>query len=73
VFWEARVYVDLQQAAASDVSPTVMSTLVDAERFPALRQALDAGIFEGPDDREGDFAFGLARVLDGVERLIAER
>jgi AcrR family transcriptional regulator len=48
--------------------------LVDAERFPALRQALDAGIFDpSKRDRDADFAFGLKRILDGIECLVAER
>jgi Tetracyclin repressor-like, C-terminal domain len=48
--------------------------LVDAERFPALRRALDAGIFDPSEsDRDADFAFGLERILDGIERLVAER
>jgi AcrR family transcriptional regulator len=51
-----------------------LSALVDSERFPALRRALDAGIFDPPaSDRDADFAFGLERILDGIELLVEER
>jgi hypothetical protein len=76
VFSEARLSVDLAnlgRASDDPVIATVMTSLVDAERFPALRRALDAGLFNGPDDRDADFSFGLERVLDGIERLVEER
>jgi AcrR family transcriptional regulator len=82
VFSEARTTAELghttqqrdppQNAAAAD--PSALLALVDAERFPALRQALDAGIFDpSGSDRDADFAFGLERILDGIERLVKKR
>jgi AcrR family transcriptional regulator len=53
--------------------PAVLSAVVDADRFPAVRRALEAGIFDGDDPPDADFEFGLARVLDGIERLIDSR
>jgi AcrR family transcriptional regulator len=81
VYWEARLSADLAEAErdAGGSSPDQFAALLDrvvtADRYPAIKRALDAGIFEDGvgDDRDTDFAFGLARVLDGIERLIAER
>lgn len=82
VFSEARLSAELgeipQEAdAARDHMPdhgALLAALADAERFPALRRALDAGIFDPTGgDRDADFAFGLERILDGVEQLIAQR
>lgn len=42
--------------------------LVTAEAYPALRAAIDAGVFL---DESDPFAFGLERSLDGVEAYIA--
>jgi AcrR family transcriptional regulator len=51
----------------------MLAAVVDPARFPAVRRALDAGIFAPGEDPDSDFRFGVARVLDGVERLVAER
>jgi hypothetical protein len=77
VFWEARLVAELGHGPPEaenplDVYLRVASTQVDAERFPALRRAVDAGIFED-ESRDTDFSFGLERVLDGVERLVDQR
>jgi tetracycline repressor-like protein len=53
-----------------------LARLVDAERFPALAELIAAGTFDASGkDVEGaaDFDFGLARMLDGVERLVRSR
>lgn len=74
VFSQARFVVDL--GAPDDVDRYVegLTELIDAERFPALRRAVDAGIFApSEDEADKDFTFGLERVLDGVERLVARR
>ena len=42
-----------------------------AEEFPALRRAVDAGVFRAEDD--DPMAFGLERVLDGTEAYVAAR
>jgi AcrR family transcriptional regulator len=51
----------------------LMRHLVQADRFPLLRRAIDAGAMDTPNDPDGDFAFGLARILDGVEAFIRSR
>jgi AcrR family transcriptional regulator len=82
VFSEARLSAEVGRAGqggdeAGDVAPdhgALLSALVDAERFPAVRRALEAGIFDqSRSDRDADFAFGLERILDGIEHLIARR
>jgi hypothetical protein len=53
-----------------------MAQLIDPERFPALGEAIAAGVFEPSRDDSGaspDFEFGLARVLDGIAALEAAR
>lgn len=50
-----------------------LTKLADRERFPALHAVLDAGVLERADDPDEEFVFGLDRVLDGVETLIARR
>jgi len=51
----------------------LLARLTDPERFPALHAVLAAGVFDEPDDGDGDFGFGLERVLDGIETLIEKR
>ena len=50
----------------------LLSRLVDAQQFPALTDAIAAGAFEGPDDPDAEFNFGLGRILDGVAALVRE-
>jgi AcrR family transcriptional regulator len=74
VTWEARLTAELGRHAPGTPDPQavyaeVAHTLLDDERFPALGRAAAAGIFED-EGRDTDFAFSLALVLDGVERLI---
>ena len=47
--------------------------LTDADRFPALHALLDAGVFDRADPPDDEFAFGLERILDGVEALVRAR
>lgn len=56
--------------AIDDGRSAILDAFVTADEFPALRRAVDAGVF-----REGEdpFAFGLERVLDGVADYIARR
>lgn len=72
---QATLAADL--AGATDVMPSYGATvarLVDPERFPALLTAISSGALDDDDyDPEVEFAFGLARVLDGIERLVVER
>jgi AcrR family transcriptional regulator len=56
----------------------LLGGLVSAQRFPALRTAIDAGAFDYPpdtaaEDRQFDYTFGLDRILDGVAALILHR
>ncbi|MFE4452224.1 TetR/AcrR family transcriptional regulator [Streptomyces sp. NPDC056796] len=46
--------------------------LVDPTRHPALSALLASDVMSGPDDGDHDFAFGLERILDGVEVLIGK-
>jgi AcrR family transcriptional regulator len=48
----------------------MLAKLTDARRFPAIRQFLEAGVFEVADDPDDEFVFGLERVLDGVDTLV---
>jgi AcrR family transcriptional regulator len=49
----------------------LLRRLTDAERFPALHAVIDAGVFDRADDPSVEFDFGLERILDGIEALIA--
>jgi AcrR family transcriptional regulator len=74
--WEASVmrgYADSMRAQGVTIEERdradahIIANLVTAEQFPALRQAVEAGVFTAEDD---PFGFGLARILDGVQRYI---
>jgi AcrR family transcriptional regulator len=42
----------------------------EGDRFPTIGRVWESGGFDSPED---DLAFGLARVLDGVEQLVRRR
>jgi AcrR family transcriptional regulator len=47
--------------------PRLLRSVVDADRFPALASALDAGAFDdGDDSHVGEFRSGLDQLLDGI-------
>jgi AcrR family transcriptional regulator len=47
--------------------PVLLRRFVDAERFPALAAALEAGVFDTADvDHQADFHSGLRQLFDGV-------
>jgi|tagenome__1003787_1003787.scaffolds.fasta_scaffold20934880_2 AcrR family transcriptional regulator len=54
-----------------------LARLTDPERFPALREIIETGVLDDDDDPEEglgqEFAFGLGRILDGIEALIRSR
>jgi AcrR family transcriptional regulator len=50
---------------------TVLSRLIDADGFPALHRAIASGALDDADDINAEFDFGLGRILDGIEALIA--
>jgi AcrR family transcriptional regulator len=72
-----RSYADAASAAGvdpqliDDTRDAMLDALVTAEEFPALRRAIDEGVFRATDD--DPLAFGLERVLDGVEVYVAAR
>lgn len=84
---DAHVFSDLQFAAfgtpsaAETLRPeaygALLAEVLDPERFPAVLRAVEGGAFDPGDDPAADrddlFAFGLARILDGVERLVSSR
>ena len=51
----------------------LLATLTTADAFPALHRTIAAGVFDGEDPVDAEFAFGLERLLDGVAVLVAER
>lgn len=51
-----------------------LAELVTPERFPDLAPLVGSGAYtDGDEDDQDDFAFGLERILDGVERYVAAR
>ncbi|MPZ79616.1 MAG: TetR family transcriptional regulator [Actinophytocola sp.] len=52
----------------------ILGALTDPAEFPALREVLDAEVFEPAEELpDEDFVFGLARLLDGIAVLIDGR
>ncbi|KQQ65261.1 TetR/AcrR family transcriptional regulator [Microbacterium sp. Leaf320] len=64
-----------EQSRGSGLSPDEVAVreselydrVITADEFPALRRAIDSGVFTSPDD---PFRFGMERVLDGVSSYI---
>jgi AcrR family transcriptional regulator len=79
---EALLRAQMTEAARSDGRTVdvviaefsgLMRHLVRADRFPLLRRAIEAGAMDTVQDPDDDFAFGLARILDGIEVFIRGR
>ena len=79
VRWEGTVTrgeLSASEAAGADVNELdagaaqLLDELVTSEEFPFVRRAIDAGAFS-PVSGGNPFAFGLERVLDGVETYLA--
>lgn len=75
-FWEARYGLELAAAEAEggDVGGhatfgSLLRSVADPARYPALRRAVDAGVFDVVRPRSRA-EFGLERILDGVEQII---
>jgi AcrR family transcriptional regulator len=51
----------------------VLRKVIDPGRFPSVAFALRQGVFDQPDSVEGEFAFGLDRILDGIDVLVRSR
>jgi AcrR family transcriptional regulator len=49
----------------------VIRNVADRDRFPALAEFMDARVFEMDDGPDDEFIFGLDRILDGIEVLVA--
>jgi hypothetical protein len=71
---EVTLNLDFAAAAGGElVMPTygrMLAELLDGADFPALRRAVASGALDDDDDPDTEFAFGLTRILDGVETLI---
>ena len=52
--------------------PRAASTVLTAERFPALTAAVEAGVFDQEsDDPAAEFRSGLGQLLDGIAAKVA--
>jgi AcrR family transcriptional regulator len=60
---------DHMMASYSDV----LRKVIDPGRFPSVALALQEGVFDQADSVEGEFAFGLDRILDGIDVLVRSR
>jgi hypothetical protein len=65
---ELRVGLDAEQWSAAFIA-TFEKALSD-DRFPTLAALVARGALGEPGDGGDDFAFGLERVLDGIEALV---
>ncbi|MDO3649827.1 TetR/AcrR family transcriptional regulator [Nocardia mangyaensis] len=72
VVGKRRFLRDLQEDEGGDFV-SVMTQVLDPQRFPAVTATLSASAFDDDDIdwEQADFAFGLARLLDGYEVFIA--
>jgi AcrR family transcriptional regulator len=71
---EATLTADFAAAAGDHARPgygSVVSQLIGPAGFPALHRAIASGALDDDDDLDSEFTFGLERILDGVEVLIA--
>lgn len=51
----------------------LLARLTDAEQHPAVRRAIDSGVFELSDEPDADYRFGLQAILDGLESRMRPR
>lgn len=78
---EAMLAADLEAAEANADLLRILTSygsllreLTDAERHPAVRRTLDAGVFDAMDEPpDADFQFGLQTILDGLQTLMTTR
>jgi AcrR family transcriptional regulator len=75
---EAALVADLDAARVTNDEAMagyarLLGELTDPTDFPAVHALLAAGVFDHADHPDKEFAFGLTRILDGVEVLIAGR
>lgn len=82
VFGTAQLALDWTIEEGEDwttVDP-LMQRILASDRFPAMQEAIRAGIFDAPEEAQDldpydvqSFDFGLARLLDGIESVINRR
>ncbi len=77
---EASLALDLAEArqhAATAGQPAsygqMIRALIDPDRFPGVWTAVSAGAFEDDAGVDGEFSFGLQRILDGIATLLRTR
>lgn len=58
----------LSAAEVSAQEAALFDRVISADEYPALRRAIDAGVFTAEDD---PFRFAMERIFDGVEAYIA--
>ncbi|MGH3374783.1 MAG: TetR/AcrR family transcriptional regulator C-terminal domain-containing protein [Actinoallomurus sp.] len=51
----------------------VLRKLITASDFPSVATALEQGVFDQADTADGEFEFGLDRILDGLDVLVRAR
>ncbi|MEN2739086.1 TetR/AcrR family transcriptional regulator [Microbacterium sp. X-17] len=72
---------DVRQAREKGTTPpqsgeaftAALAELVTPERFPDLAPLVASGGYSDAEDEQDDFAFGLERILDGIERYVTAR
>lgn len=77
---EASLALDLAEARQHAAAPgqpagygQMIRALIDPDRFPGVWTAVSAGAFEDDAGVDGEFRFGLERILDGVATLLRAR
>jgi hypothetical protein len=63
--WEAGISVGMAKASGEVAS---FLRELDVERYPHLAEHIEQHLKERSPDDEGEFAFGLDLILDGLER-----
>jgi AcrR family transcriptional regulator len=61
------------EGMASATWGSLVAELADPDRYPNVFTAIGAGEFDEDDDPVDQFEFGLARIMDGIEALLAKR
>jgi AcrR family transcriptional regulator len=74
----ATLTADLASGAAAEPPAAtygaILAQLADEATFPAVHRAIASGeLDDDEEDFEPDFEYGLARILDGIEALIARK
>ncbi len=74
---DVTLQLDFAEASAGEmVMPgygQMLGRLIDAEAMPALHRAIESGSLDDPDDPDHEFHFGMERILDGIETLMAAK